>query len=159
MQRCNRRSLKDTESPKLGSGSCGHTSIPNAIVTAVNPQKRRVCPNDSSGNQPQRESADDCSILRIFVGLNALAENRGIMRVLSHPPMGKLTLEKFHNSVSSTEFRWSATLMSAGSRATPERVNKLQEDRFHEHRIVATSICARRRRKRRRDLTRRARIR
>src|SRR5580704_10830450 len=62
MQRCNRRSLKDTESPKLGSGSCGHTCIPNAIGTAVNPQKRGVCPNDSSGNQPQRESADDCSV-------------------------------------------------------------------------------------------------
>src|SRR5580698_7802200 len=54
------------------------------------------------------------SSLRIFVGLNALAENRRIMRELSHPPMGKLTLEKFHNSVSRTEFRWSATLMSAG---------------------------------------------
>jgi hypothetical protein len=54
------------------------------------------------------------SILRIFVGLNALAENRRIMRDLTHPPMGKLTLEKFHNSVSITEFRWSATLMSAG---------------------------------------------
>jgi hypothetical protein len=54
------------------------------------------------------------AILRIFVGLNALAENRRIMRDLTHPPMDKLTLEKFHNSVSITEFRWSATLMSAG---------------------------------------------
>ena len=83
------RLVRAQHHPKRDRHWCQHTKachfpelVPEAIGLVPHPQTNAL------------------SIRRIFVGLSAVAENSRNQPLFAYSPIGKLTLEMFHNSVS-----------------------------------------------------------